>query len=254
MKRTASTLSAIFLATAAYSNDVQFEQPSGSAVSLTITQSNGSGHRVIGLDSAGVIDTASQYRISGNFDNVRIDQSSTTPTTAAGRVVTTEGLSKINHSLGGSGGHAVILDANVGRLDSKVDLRGSGAASVILNASAVGGSVTHSLQIVGGSSTVNVDQSTTSMLTANLLVTGRNAIANFNLSGDRSSTDVTASLADNAKLNVNQSGFDSTYSLDANLGAGAELTVNQSSNGAMISDRGSLAISVPDGSSLTVTR
>lgn len=254
MKTLPLTATLIFLATTAASNEVQFKQASGATVSLSITQSNGTGHRVIGLDEAGTLDSTEKYRISGTFDSVTVTQSSTKPTTVGGDVVTSEGLSTIDHMLGGSGAHSVVLDADVGELDSQVDLLGSGSTSVNLTANATGGAVSHSLRIDGGSSTISVDQSTTSTLTADLMVMGNDAVANFNLSGESSSTDVNATLGDNATLNVNQSGFNSMYALEAYLGADSELTVNQSANGAVTSDTGDIAISVPDGMTVSLFR
>lgn len=254
MKTLPLTATLIFLATTATSNEVQFEQASGSTVSLSITQSNGTGHRVIGLDEAGALDPTEKYRISGTFDSVTVTQSSTSPTTVGVDVVTSEGLSTIDHALGGSGAHSVVLDADVGALDSQVELLGSGSTLVNLTADATGGAVSHSLRIDGGSAMISVDQSTTSTLTANLMVMGNDAVANFTLSGERSSTDVNATLGDNAILTVNQSGSDSMYALEANLGADAVLTVNQSENGATTSDTGTTAISVPDGATVSFFR
>jgi hypothetical protein len=238
-------------ASAANAGDIGFEQSVGVTASVVFTQSMVSDHKILGLDGSGVFDPTQPTRVSGDFSVISIKQTSTSATTMAATVVTSEGSSTIEHELSGSGAHELALTAEVGTLHTTVVANGTGAANISLSATAPGQTVSHNLIVSGGPVDVDVIQLTASDLNATINSTGIGALASFALSGLGSTTNVLLDLGDNATFSLNQTGVNQFYSLEASLGRDATLVVNQQASDASNSD---LRLIIPDGQSVTLTR
>lgn len=234
-------------------NDVRFSQVGGATNLLAITQANAPSHLVHGLDDDGVPDTERAMQLNGNFSLVDIAQSSSAGTVVAGTVAANAGLSSIDYQLSGSGGHQVVLQADTGTLHSSISASDHGAKTVDILAVGAG-VMAHSFTLYGGSTIVGLNQTAESSLFATINTVGERGEAQFSLSGIDSSATVDLHLGSDARFSLNQTGQNTAYTLAATVGSFGSLTINQMDDNQIVSDTGGLAVIVPDGASVTISR
>lgn len=243
----------LWLPVGAMANDVRFNQVGGAANLLAISQANAPTHSVHGLDGDGIPDPMAAMQMDGNFSAVEIVQSSSAGTVVAGAVTVRAALSSIDYALAGSGGHQVILQADTGTLTSTISAADHGAKAVEIMAHG-SGSMAHRLTLYGGSTRVGLRQTVDSSLIATITTLGERGEAQFSLSGINSSASVELYLGTDATFALNQTGQSSAYSVAATVGNGGSLIINQSDDNQILADTGGLAVIVPDGASVTISR
>jgi hypothetical protein len=242
---------AVIAASPGRANDIRFDQGNPTIMTLNITQS-GLDHAVHGFAGASTVpDPTAGATLKGNFDTVRLQQTSPAGSDIALRVdVGTGAPSDIFITLSG-GPHSVALDAAAERLTSLIDLEGGGTKTLGVTVAATGKVVSHDINLSGNALNMTATQLAGASLIVNLASMGTGATATITQSGDGSTANIMGYLDSNSELVYNQTGTAAHHSLDVNLAVNSKLTFNQEAHGGGL--EGS-SVTLPAGQTMTMTQ
>jgi hypothetical protein len=239
-------------ATPGHANDIRFDQSNPMIMTMNITQI-GVGHAIQGLAADTVTgDPTSGASLTGNFDTVSLQQTSTGYSTIAMNVdVGLDASSDILIDLSGGGRHSVSLDAMAHGLTSAISLEGPEDKSANVTVDAAGKLVSHDIKLSGNAINLNANQRAEADLSVELISRGLDASVSVNQTGEGSAAHILGTIDTNATLVFDQTAIEADYTLDITLNPNSKLTFNQTADGGGATGS---KVTVASGQTITITQ